>query len=99
MQLAAHKIVKEKYFGVAAVFDGFGCLKNIHVQALANKIYRQENRCYQEKCLQTIGNDNGFQSSLKGVRPDEQQTNKHRNRKGNMVAVENKLLQYDNHQV
>jgi len=99
MQLVAHEIVKEEYFGIAAVFDGFGSFKNVHVQALANKIYRQENRCYQEKCLQAVGNDNGFQSSLKGVRPNEQQTNKHRNRKGNMVAVENKLLQYDNHQV
>jgi hypothetical protein len=60
MQLAAHEIIKEKYFGVAAVFDGFGCFKNVHMQALANKIYRQKNRQHQEKRLQAIGNDNGF---------------------------------------
>ena len=60
MQLAAHEIVKEKYFGVAAVFDGFGSLENIHVQALADKVYRQENRRHQEKRLQAISNDDGF---------------------------------------
>jgi hypothetical protein len=60
MEFAAHKIIKEKYLGIAAVFNGFGGFKNIHVQAAANKVYRQKNGRYQEKRLQAIGYNNGF---------------------------------------
>jgi hypothetical protein len=60
VELTAQEIVKEKYLGIAAVFNGIGGFKNIHVQALANKIYRQEYRQHQEKGLQTIGYNNGF---------------------------------------
>jgi hypothetical protein len=40
--MAPHEIVKEKYLGIAAVFDGFGGFKYVIIKAAANKIDRQE---------------------------------------------------------
>ena len=53
MKFTRQKITKEKYFGVAAVFNRLYRFKNIVVQALANKVYRQKHRRHQKQRLQS----------------------------------------------
>ena len=60
MELTAEKVAEEEYFGIAAVFDRFGSLENIVMQALADEPYWQEHRRNQEQCLQAVGDNDGF---------------------------------------
>ena len=60
MKFAGQEIVEEKYFGIAAVFNGFGSLENIITKTIAYEVNGQEHGRYQEQRLQTIGNNNGF---------------------------------------
>src|SRR6185312_2285918 len=93
MKFIGHEMVCKKYFGIAAVLDGMERLRNIHIEAAANKINRQNNRSNQENSLKRIGNNNRFQTTSESVAPYQQQTNHNSKPKRNAHFIKNKFLQ------